>query len=354
MATDGSGREGARIAFVGDLMLARKISAALLAGRPPASFFGDILPELRAADAVIGNLECALSRRRRHVLKAYHFRADPEAVAILAAGNVRCVALANNHVLDAGPEGLADTLASLDRAGIAHAGAGGERRAAFAPAMLRIGGLKVGFVSLTNTLGAFRAGTGRPGTAFIKVRADAAVAGLLADLAGAVKRGGADLAILSLHWGPNLRPWPPRRYRQFAHRAIDAGFDVVHGHSAHVLQPVEYYRGRPILYDTGDFLDDYWIMPGFRIDRSFLFQLTAARNRPPRLRLTPVTAGGGIVRRAEGREAAAIREGMIRRCRAYQVEFAAEGDALLVVPKTDHDETVGPPARSIASASRTA
>jgi hypothetical protein len=353
----GSDREvpSAEIALVGDLMLARKISQALLAGRPPAAFWGDIRPRLVAADAVVGNLECALTgRRERPVLKAYHFPADPRATEILEAGNVRCVALANNHVLDAGPGGLADTLENLHRAGIAHAGAGENLAAALAPTVFRAGRLKVGFASITNTVRAFAAEPRRPGTGFVRIRANAASAKLFDSLVTAMNGGGAELRILSVHWGPNFRPWPPSGYRAFARQAIDAGFDVVHGHSAHMLQAVECRGSGLILYDTGNFLDDYWIMPPFRMDRSFLFLVTAKPGSRLRLRLHPVSVERGTVNLAKPSEAAAICRAMIRRCRGYAVDFAADGDALSVFARGDHETTIGPAARSIASASKTA
>jgi poly-gamma-glutamate capsule biosynthesis protein CapA/YwtB (metallophosphatase superfamily) len=343
------------IAFVGDLMVARKVSDALAAGRAPEAFWGDVRPRLLAADAVIGNLECALTERReRHILKAYYFRADPRAADILKAGNIRCVALANNHVLDAGPGGLVDTLENLDRAGIARAGAGSNLAAALDPATFLAGGLTVGFASITNTVKAFGAGPASPGTSFLSIRADATTANLLRSLVATMNARRADLKVLSVHWGPNFRPWPPRRYRAFARLAIDAGFDIVHGHSAHILQAVESYRSGLILYDTGNFLDDYWIMPGFRMDRSFLFMVSAGGGRRARLRLLPVSVGRGVVNHANPRELEAIRCGMIRRCRGYGVDFATDGDALCVLPTGDHDRTAGPAERSIASASKTA
>jgi len=345
----------AEIAFVGDLMLARKISQALVAGRAPAAFWGDVRPRLLAADAVVGNLECALSERReRPVRKAYYFPADPGATEILAAGNIRCVALANNHVLDAGPGGLADTLGNLNRAGIVYAGAGENRDVALTPTTFRAGRLTVGFASITNTVRAFAAGPKRPGTGFVRIRANAMSAKLFRSLVAAMAGRAADVKVLSVHWGPNFRPWPPRRYRAFARQAIEAGFDVVHGHSAHILQAVECYRNGLILYDTGNFLDDYWIMPPFRMDRSFLFIVTARLGSRPRLQLVPVSLDRGTVNLAKAGEAAAIRRGMVRRCRGYAVDFAADGEALSVLARGAHETTIGPAERSIASASKTA
>jgi poly-gamma-glutamate synthesis protein (capsule biosynthesis protein) len=85
------------------------------------------------------------------------------------------------------------------------------------------------------------------------------------------RAAGADVVVLALHWGPNMRRVPPEEFRWFARSAIEAGADVVWGTSAHLFQGIEFYRGRVILYDTGDFLDDYAVDPYERNDLSFLF-----------------------------------------------------------------------------------
>jgi poly-gamma-glutamate synthesis protein (capsule biosynthesis protein) len=94
----------------------------------------------------------------------------------------------------------------------------------------------------------------------------------------ALARERADLVVFSIHWGPNMRAWPTPEFRAFAHAVIDAGADVFWGHSAHVPQGVEFHRGRPILYDTGDLLDDYAVDPHLRNDLSALFFVHV---RPP-------------------------------------------------------------------------
>jgi poly-gamma-glutamate capsule biosynthesis protein CapA/YwtB (metallophosphatase superfamily) len=324
----------ARLVFAGDMMLARKVSAALLAGKPPADFWGNVRPELLAADAVIANLECpitATAARWPH-FKAFRFSADPRVVEILRAGNVRCVSLANNHVLDCTETGLFDTLRHLGEAGIAHAGAGANLAAAIRPTSFRAGGLIVGVASVTNQMRPFSARAARPGTFHVSIRPNDE-AGALLDLLVMFLRGrGAEFLVLSVHWGPNLRTWPPRSYQAFARMAIDAGFDVVHGHSAHLLQALEFRKSGLILYDTGDLLDDYWVFPGVRTDRSFLFVVDATLGRPPALKLLPLSLTPGEVNFAGGPEAEAIRRGMIRRCRNFPVEFALDGEALLARP----------------------
>ena len=122
---------------------------------------------IRAADAVIANLECAITRQQTPAAltpRVIHFRADPIAAGVLRAGNVRCVSLANNHSLDFGEEGLFDTLDALDQAAIAHAGAGRTLGQAAAPAIVRLPDLTLGVAGLTDTEPAFAATTRAAGT----------------------------------------------------------------------------------------------------------------------------------------------------------------------------------------------
>jgi poly-gamma-glutamate synthesis protein (capsule biosynthesis protein) len=320
-----------RLAFVGDLMLGRKVSAQLVAGKPPAAFWGDVRLQCLACDAVIGNLEAPITatERRWRGIKSFRFCADPRAVEILAAGNVKCVSLANNHILDCAHEGLIDTRRHLAKAGIACAGAGKNFSEAMAPAVFRARNLNVGFVSITNTMWPFAARAAKPGSAFVPIRTNRATLDLLDARVAELRKRGADLLILSVHWGPNLRPWPPRRYRRFAHAMIELGFDIVHGHSAHLLQAVEFYRTGLILYDTGDFIEDFWVFPGIRTDRSCLFIVEYAGARPPSLRLLPVSLTPGEVNIARGHEAESILQTMLRRSRRHAVSFTRDGDTLL-------------------------
>jgi poly-gamma-glutamate synthesis protein (capsule biosynthesis protein) len=296
------------LAFVGDLMLGRGVDA--VAGtRVPEDFWGDLAPLLGNADSVIGNLECPITEtaeRWKRCPKSFRFRASPKAIDILKAGNVGGVCLANNHMLDCDVAGLMDTLAHLDRAGIARAGAGGNVRDAVRPALFKAGGVTVGMVSVTNTMRPFAAGPDRAGTHYIRVNCADSTLDPLRCVERDLRRGGADITILSAHWGPNLRPWPPARYRRFARAVIDLGFDVFHGHSAHILQGVEFRNKGLILYDTGDCLDDYWVFPGIRTDRSAVFFVEFGVGGVERLNIVPILLTPTKVRRARGLEARAI------------------------------------------------
>ena len=101
----------------------------------------------------------------------------------------------------------------------------------------------------------------------------------------------ADLVIFSVHWGPNMRAHPAPEFREFARRVIEAGADLFWGQSAHVVQGIELYHGRPILYDTGDFVDDYAVDRRLRNDLSALFLLDVVGSRIERIQLVPLHIG---------------------------------------------------------------
>ena len=323
-----------QLGFAGDLVLGRRVSAKLEQGFPAADMWGDLRPHMTAADAMIGNLEGPITRhaKRWPWPKAFYFRADPLAVAALTAGNFRCLALANNHMLDFRAEGIAETRQHLADAGIAFAGAGAGAAETREPAIFDAGGRRIGFVSITNTVPAFAATDTRAGTCYWPIRTDRDTLGRLAGLVLGLRRRGAEILVLSIHWGPNYRWWPPPRYRSFARRAIELGFDIIHGHSAHLLQAAEFHGTGVILYDTGDFIDDFWPVPGLPTWRSFLFLIETKPGGPPALTMIPATLGTGTVAVASDAEARLIRDGMVRRCRGYAIDLAETNGTLIGRP----------------------
>ncbi|MCB1488994.1 MAG: CapA family protein [Bauldia sp.] len=351
-----------RLGFAGDLLLGRKVSAAVVKGQPPTEMWGDLRPRMLATDAVIANLETPITTHtvKWDKWKAFYFRSDPMIVESLKAGNIQCLSLANNHMVDHGSQGLLDTLRHLDAAGIARAGAGANLDEAMEPTLFQAAQMTIGFISITNTVRAFRATADRPGTNFWKISTDQATVDRLAGQVSGLRSAGADLVVLSIHWGPNYRWWPPRHYQAFARKAVDLGVDIVHGHSAHMLQAVE-FRGRGlILYDTGDFVEDMIVAPGFRSDHSCLFLVEAGPGIVPRLRMVPARLTLAKVNKAKGRDADTIRQYMIRRCRNFAVDLREEDGELVATPPAGGIGAGGqaghaaPPTNPVASTSSTA
>jgi poly-gamma-glutamate capsule biosynthesis protein CapA/YwtB (metallophosphatase superfamily) len=314
-----------RLAFIGDLMLGRGVSRQLR-HKPPEWFLGDVLPLLRSCDAVIANLECPITdgrEARRFGWKFFHFRADPAAIRILQCANVRFVCLANNHTLDFGPRGLTDTIAALDAAGIHHAGAGRNAAEAAAPVILPMPAAKVGLMAATDGMPAFAAGPARPGSHVMEFTQAPDAVDWVARSVRSLRDAGADLIVLSLHWGPNLRRRPSRWFRAFAQAAIDAGVDVLHGHSAHVVQAIERHGRGVILYDTGNFIDDYWKFPFRKTTWSFVFLFEVEAGALRRLQLVPVRIHHSPLGLATGATFDAINAHMKELCAAVGTEIRA-------------------------------
>ena len=185
------------IALVGDLMLGRGISEAARS-RAAEEFWGDVLPYLRSADAVIGNLESPITTSAvewRQCWKAFRFAAHPRTADLLRVANIRAVTLANNHILDRRGRGLSDTLAHLDAAGIAHAGAGRHIEEAIRPAILDLATLRVGLIALTDTVPEFAAGPNRPGTNYVRITTSGASLALIDCLVRDLRRNGAVFSV---------------------------------------------------------------------------------------------------------------------------------------------------------------
>jgi poly-gamma-glutamate synthesis protein (capsule biosynthesis protein) len=249
-----------RILLLGDLILDVPDADHWLSG---------IAPVLRAADVVIGHLEVPYTTSTHEVPGDVPAPgADPAHLEALARAGVTAVSMAGNHMMDCGPVGLADTIAGLDRHGIAHAGAGPDRDAAHAPRLLRAGGRSIALLSY-NCVGPELswAGEDTPGCAYVRIlpadggpsrpQADLVAidpgsqARMQADIAAA--RDQADLVVVALHKGITHRPAALAPYeRPLAAAAIAAGADVVVGHHAHIARGIEMIEGHPVFHGLGN------------------------------------------------------------------------------------------------------
>ena len=302
-------------------MLGRLVNDALVE-RAPEYPWGDTLALLLRADARVCNLECAISDDGRPwsaTPKEFHFRSDSKNVSTLLAAGVSLVSLANNHALDFGYEGLADTVDILDRSGIKHAGAGSSLREAEMAAILEVRGTKVGMIAFTDNEPGWEAAPDRPGTFYVPVEFEDARAMRLHDLVSKAKTE-VDIMVVSAHWGPNWGYAPPTDHVRFAHALVEAGADVIFGHSGHVFRGIEVYKNRPIIYCAGNFVDDYAVDFVERNDESFAFMLEADRDTVSGLRLYPTTIKGCQAGRARGSQGRAIAEKMQRLCARFDTE----------------------------------
>ena len=339
MSADGFvGPRPMRIGIAGDVMLGRLVNDVIRetgAEHP----WGDLRPTLRSLDAFLINLECAITSRvekwRNGYYRPFHFRADPVALDTLHAGRVDFAANANNHIGDFGPDGILDTIAVLERGGIAHAGAGRDLGAARAPALLHVGGLRVAVLAFADYPDTWAAGESTPGLNFTRVSVTDEDFAPVAD-AIAAARSHSDLVIFSIHWGPNMREHPPDEFRHFAHRVVDSGAAVFWGHSAHILQGVEYRDGAVILYDTGDFIDDYAVDQELRNDLGALFIVEALPHRVTALSIRPVCIDHMQVNGAQGADHAWVMRRMETLCADFGSLVVQDPDGTIRIERAHH------------------
>jgi poly-gamma-glutamate capsule biosynthesis protein CapA/YwtB (metallophosphatase superfamily) len=281
---------------------------------------------MRTADLVVVNLECCVSERGRRwdaPGKPFFFRAPPNAVELLERLGVGCVTLANNHALDYGREALLDTLDHLAGAGVAAVGAGPAQDEARRSVVLDAAGVRVAVVGVTDHPADFAAGPARPGVAY----ADLA-AGVPEWLLAAVRDAAAhaDVVLVTPHWGPNMTRAPIPHVRRAAAALVEAGATLVAGHSAHVPHGV----GGRVLYDLGDFLDDYAVDRRLRNDLGLLFVVTVDEGGPVGLEAVPLKLDFCRTRLADGTDAAWMRRRFRDACAALGTDVAEADGRLLV------------------------
>lgn len=321
-----------RVVLGGDVMLGRGVAQRMQV-RGASWPLGPVSDFMRLADLVIVNLECAITDSLVHwggAPKAFYFGAPPMATQVLEEAGVSLVTLANNHVLDFDLEGLQDSLRLLDHAGIAHAGAGADLAAALAPAILERGGLRFGVVAYCDHQADFAAGPNEPGIAWIDLNDEVLALEQFETALEAVKRAPVDWPVLSLHWGPNMELRPSARFVRLARAAVDMGWRIVFGHSAHVFQGIELYRGCPIIYAAGDLVDDYLVDQELRNDRQCLIELDLERDRLRNILLHPVRIARCRTDWAEGADFDAIAQRARVLCAEMGTKVEVGGCALRI------------------------
>ena len=278
--------------------------AQRLADDPKHVLFAPELVEIvREADVFVLNLECCLSARGEQTPgRVFHFRGPPWAADALAHVGVDCVTLANNHALDFGPDALLDTLAHLDAAGIRAVGAGTDLERATAPVV--VNGLAV--VAFTDHPQEYAAASSRPGVAF----------GPPPELPRA------EVLLVAPHWGPNMTTEPSAEIQATARELLAAGATLIAGHSAHVFHGV----APRVLYDLGDFIDDYRVDRVLRNDLGLLFLVDLAGER---LEAIPLKLEFAHTRLATGGDARWIRRRFTDACAAFGTEVSEEKGRLV-------------------------
>ncbi|MEW8097492.1 MAG: CapA family protein [Candidatus Thiodiazotropha endolucinida] len=286
------------------------------------SEFEQIKPDLR-----IINLETAITISEEYwPRKGINYRMHPRNTPCLNAAQIDACVLANNHVLDWGYAGLAETLSSLKNQNIEYAGAGQDRGSAEAPLIFDLPGkgriLLYAFAHRSSGVPtAWRAEVNRPGIALLKSFSSSEITRLAADIATRKQTG--DLILFSIHWGGNWGYGIPPEHRRFAHWLVDKmGVDIVHGHSSHHPKGIELYHGAPIIYGCGDFLNDYEGIGKydlFRDDLTLAYFLTfdPHAGRVTRLVMTPFQIRKFRLNYPSQKDRIWLRQTMARECAQF-------------------------------------
>jgi poly-gamma-glutamate synthesis protein (capsule biosynthesis protein) len=203
----------------------------------------------REDDLTVINLECPSTDIVAPIPKTFSFRCDPAALPVAKRFGVDVANLANNHGYDHGPDALLDSIRNVERADLVAVGAGRDAEEADAPRYVDVKGWRIGIVGVGEVLDPLdQVSTGdEPGTS---------VGHDFPRALRAIREAetNADLVVVSIHWGVELDTQPREYQVDEAHRMIDAGADVIFGHHAHRLQPMDTYEGRPIFYGLGNFV----------------------------------------------------------------------------------------------------
>ena len=302
----------ATVALAGDTMLGRGVAEKLVADPAAPLVAPEVREHIAGADAFVLNLECCISARGSRFAdpgKPFFFRAPPVAADRLAELGVDVVTLANNHALDYGPDALLDTIAHLGAAGIAAVGAGANDTLARRPRDVRCGDLRLRLVAFSDHPPAYAAAPDRPGIAFADL--DSALPNWL--IAAARPERDADAVLVTAHWGPNMAAGPIGRVRRAANALVALGATLIAGHSAHVFHGVAPH----ILFDLGDFLDDYAVDPELRNDLGLLWLVELDGLGPRRIRALPLALDYCFTRAARAAEAGWIARRLRALCHPF-------------------------------------
>lgn len=284
-------------------------------------------------ELAIANLECAISTRGEPLVeKKFTFRADPSTALPCLAAGFDIVSVANNHVLDFGLDAFNDTLDGLWRYGILYAGAGPDLAAAVKPVFVERNGVKMAFLAfggqqyVPSSMAAFwTAGPNKPG-----------IAPLYGPVTASIRaaKEQADLVVVSFHWGDEYSDVIPGQ-RLLGKAAIDAGADLVFGHHPHIPQPVEIYKGKPILYSMGNL-----VFHPFRVAARGMLAAVVQFARGEdgtmhldELLLFPLYNDGGVTVPMPAAQAGAFLRNLSEASAAYGTRFTHEdGFVRLVMP----------------------
>ena len=276
-----------RLYAVGDINLGRRLARERLIEGDTLYSFLALRDSLAAADITFGNLESPIAPDPKAAPdSAGIFTAPPAAAAALARAGFDVVSTANNHAWDGGPGAVEETMRQLTRAGVRFVGSGFGRDMAEQPVIVERRGWRVAFFALTRAWNpAPYAFHSHAGSQYIAWGDTARIYPAIREVKA---HGRADLVVVSMHGGTEYVDTPPRHMQDLERGAVEAGADLVLAHHPHVLQPVVWYKHKPIVQSLGNFVflqDDPWTR------LSAILRVVVTPDRRLRLSAIPVHAG---------------------------------------------------------------
>ncbi len=313
--------DGAGVTFcgVGDVMLGREVGKAI--EQKGAQYpFEQIRRFIGQCDLAFLNLECPLTETGEPLNKRFVFKGAPFAAGGLKRAGFKIVSVANNHTLDQGRDAFLETIEILRKHGLHPVGGGSNQQEARQPVIFEAGGLKFAFLAFLDML--------PDGLVFLEDRPGPAYASI-EEIVRAVKsaHGKADVVIVSFHWGVERNSVPTMNQIEYAHQVIDAGADLVLGSHPHVLQPVEMYHGRPIVYSLGNFVFDN---RDLRQRQSLIFGCTFERGKVNNLHAIPVIIEEVQPRPASYEEAKDILDSIQAASIDFNIQYNLDNGNILV------------------------
>ena len=267
---------------VGDISYSRSVQRAIDRNQGDYYYpFAKVKDFFKDKDIVFGNVETAITPGRKIKPMEMVFRSDKELAKVLQDIGFNIVSLANNHSYNFGEKGMLDTFQALTKNNIQYIGAGKDAQEAYQPVYIVKNGIKVAFLAYCDsgfTPANYQAQNNRPGIAFMDTK----------KMIQAIKKAKkeADLTIVSMHSGIEYQAHPNKKQIKFAHQAIDAGADLVIGHHPHVIQNMEKYHDKYIIYSLGNFIfDQMW---SSNTKRSLIMEITLNSQDVQKISVQPV------------------------------------------------------------------
>lgn len=317
------------VVAVGDILFDRQVGA-LIDSKGPDEPFRYVASILSDGDIAIANLECPLSTKGAKLAqKDVTFRGRTSAAIGIKNSGIDVVSLANNHALDCGPEALEDTISLLDKHDIGHSGAGMNINEAVKAAYFQAGEKKdktVAFLAFTPLIPAgFYPGKQRAGIAPARPNIEL--------VTNAIKeaRKKADFVFCSFHWGVEYQDYPVQNQIDLGRLSIDSGADLVLGHHPHVIQGIELYKGKLIIYSLGDFVFDHFSR---KTGEAFILKCNVSQEKTLSATMIPVyLTSYGQPRVVHGAEADVILNRLSKISTKFGTEMKIEQDqAILEFP----------------------